>query len=179
MCIDFSNLNKACPKDFYPLPRIDQLVDSTVGHALLCCMDTFSGYHHIFMDPSDKAKTAFICSVGVFNYKIMPFGLKNSGATYQRLVDQIFADQRDRCLEVYVDDSIVKSKRQEDIVPNLKETFGNMRKHNMRPNSEKCVFGIKSGKFLEFMVSQRGIDANPIKVHAVLDLAKPKSRRMS
>ena len=78
MCIDFTNLNKACPKDFYPLPRIDQLVDSIAGHALLCCMDTFSGYHQIFTDSSDKEKTIFICSTGVYNYKMMPFGLKNA-----------------------------------------------------------------------------------------------------
>ena len=76
MCIDFTNLNKACSKDFYPLPRINQLVDFTAGHALLCCMDAFSGYHQIFMDPSDKEKTAFICTAGVYNYKMMPFGLK-------------------------------------------------------------------------------------------------------
>ena len=85
MFIDFTNLNKACPEDFYPLPRIDQLVDSTTGHALLCCMDAFSGYHQIFMDPSDKEKTAFICSSGFYNYKMMPFGLKNASATYQRI----------------------------------------------------------------------------------------------
>ena len=85
MCIDFTSLNKCCPKEFYPLLRINQLVDSTAGYALLSCMDEFSGYHQIFMDPADKGKTTFICSAGVFNYVMMPFGLKNARATYQRM----------------------------------------------------------------------------------------------
>ncbi|XP_056685557.1 uncharacterized protein [Spinacia oleracea] len=111
MCVDFTNINQACPKDCYPLPRIDQLVDSTSGHALLSFMDAFSGYHQIFMDSNDRAKTTFITSGGVYNYIMMPLGLKNAGATYQRLVDHVFADQKGRNVEVYVDDSIVKSKK--------------------------------------------------------------------
>ena len=90
MCIDFTSLNRCCPKDCYPLPRIDQLVDSTVGYALLSCMDAFSGYYQIIMDLADKKKTTFICSAGVFNYTMMPFGLMNVGANYQRVMDKIF-----------------------------------------------------------------------------------------
>ena len=95
---------------------------------------------------------------------MMSFGLKNVGATYQRLMDQIFAGQRGRNLKVYVDDLIFKSKKEEDLIPDLKETFENVRKHNMRLNPKTCVFGIRSRKFLGFMVSKRGIDANPAKV---------------
>jgi hypothetical protein len=83
MCVDFTDLNKACPKDSFPLPRIDQLVDSTAGHKLLTFMDAFSGYNQIVMDESDQEKTSFITSRGLFCYKVMPFGLKNAGATYQ------------------------------------------------------------------------------------------------
>jgi hypothetical protein len=90
MCVDFTDLNKACPKDSYPLPRIDQLVDSTVGHKLLSFMDTFSSYNQ--MDEADQEKTAFITSRGLFCYKVMPFGLKNVGAMYQRLVNKMFHD---------------------------------------------------------------------------------------
>ena len=90
MCIDFTDLNKACPKDSYPLPRIDQLVDSTAGHQLLSFMDAFSGYNQIKMDEADKEKTSFITSQGLFCYKMMPFGLKNARATYQRLVNHMF-----------------------------------------------------------------------------------------
>ena len=127
-------------------------------------MDAFSGYHQIFMDPADKEKTAFICLTGVFNYIMMPFGLKNARATYQRLMDKIFKDQRGRNLEVYVDDSTVKSKTEEEMIVDLQETFSNMREYTMKLNPRKCVFGIKSGKFLGYLVSQRGIDANPEKV---------------
>ena len=119
ICIDFTSLNKCCPKDSYPLPKIDQLVDSTVGYALLSCMDTFFGYHQIFIDLADKEKGAFICSAGVFNYIMMPFGLMNVGAAYQRLMDKIFKDQMGKNLELYVDDSIVKSKTKEEMIIDL------------------------------------------------------------
>ena len=90
MCVDFTDLNKACLKDSYPLPRIDQLVDSTTGHQLLSFTDAFSGYNQINMDEADQEKTSFITSQGLFCYKVMPFSLKNAGATYQRLVNHMF-----------------------------------------------------------------------------------------
>ena len=90
MCVDFTDLNKTCPKDSYPLPLIDQLVDSTAGHQLLSFMDAFSGYNQIKMDEVNQEKTSFITSQGLFYYKVMPFGLKNAGATYQRLVNHMF-----------------------------------------------------------------------------------------
>ena len=93
MCVDFTDLNKACPKDSFPLPRIDQLVDSTIGHTLLSFMDTFSGYNQIRMADKDHEKTAFITSQGLYCYKVMAFGLKNAGATYQRLVNKMFSKQ--------------------------------------------------------------------------------------
>ncbi|KAL0405434.1 UNVERIFIED_CONTAM: Retrovirus-related Pol polyprotein from transposon opus [Sesamum latifolium] len=111
MCIDFRNLNKACPKDFYPLPRIDQLVDSISGCELLSMMDAFQGYHQIMLAPKDRKRVSFITSVGTFCYTAMPFGLKNAGATYQRLVDKIFRNQIGRNMEVYADDMLVKSKK--------------------------------------------------------------------
>ena len=119
MCIDFTSLNRCFHKEFYPLLWIDQLVYSTTGYALLCCMDAFSSYHQIFMDHTVKEKTTFICLVGVFCYVKMPFGLMNARATYQRLIDKIFKNQRERNLEVYVDDSVVKSKTKREIIQNL------------------------------------------------------------
>ena len=92
MCIDFKKLNKACPKDSYPLPRIDQLVDATSGHELLTFMDAFSGYNQIGMAPEDEEKTAFITNRGLYCYRVMPFGIKNTGTTYQRLVNKIFKE---------------------------------------------------------------------------------------
>ena len=175
MCVDFTDLNKACPKDSYPLPRIDQLVDSTTRHKLLSFMDAFSGYNQIQMTEEDQEKTAFITSKGLFCYKAMPFGLKNAGATYQRLVNKIFHDQIGRNVEVYVDDMLVKSKKDDDHLDDLKETFQMLRKYNMKLNPAKCVFGVSSGKFLGFMVSQRGIEANPDKIKAILEMSPPKT----
>ena len=109
MCVDFTDLNKACPKDSYMLPRIDQLVDSTARHKLLSFMDAFSGYNQIRMDEVDQEKTSFVTSQGLFCYKVMPFSLKNAGATYQRLVNHMFRPQIGRNVEVYVDDMLVKS----------------------------------------------------------------------
>ena len=111
--MDFTDLNKACPKDSYPLPCIDQLVDSTVRHQLLSFMDAFSGYNQIKMDKEDQEKTSFITSQGLFCYKVMPFGLKNAMATYQRLVNHMFRPQIGRNVEVYVNDMLVKSLDEE------------------------------------------------------------------
>ena len=93
MCVDFTDLNKACPKDSYPLPRVDVLVDSTARHQLLSFMDAFSGYNQIRMYETDQEKTSFITNQGLFCYKVMPFGLKNAEATYQRLMNKMFARQ--------------------------------------------------------------------------------------
>ena len=115
MCVDFTDLNKACPKDSYPLPHIDQLVDSTAGYRLLSFMDAFSGYNQIRMDEADQEKTSFVTNQGLFCYKVMSFGLKNAGATYQRLVNQMFRPQIGWNVEVYVDDMLVKSLTRESI----------------------------------------------------------------
>ena len=153
MCVDFTNLNKACPKDSSPLPRINQLVDSTAGHKLLTFVDAFSGYNQIKMAEEDQEKTAFITSQGLYCYKVMPFGLKNVGATYQRLVNKMFNKQIDRNMEVYVDDMLVKSKEELAHLDDLRETFATLKQYQMKLNPGKCVFGVASGKFLGFMVS--------------------------
>ena len=175
MCVDFTDLNKACPKDSFPLPRIDQLVDSTAEHKLLTFMDTFSGYNQIKMDEKDQEKTAFITSQGLYCYKVMPFGIKNVGATYQRLVNKMFNKQIGKNMEVYVDDMLVKSKEELAHLDDLKETFTSLKKYQMKLNLSKCVFGVASGKFLGFMVSQRGIEANPEKVQAIINMASPRT----
>uniref|UniRef100_A0A2N9J3R3 Uncharacterized protein n=1 Tax=Fagus sylvatica TaxID=28930 RepID=A0A2N9J3R3_FAGSY len=177
MCVDFTDLNKACPKDSFPLPRIDQLVDSTAGHRLLTFMDAFSGYNQIMMDDGDQEKTSFITSKGLFCYKVMPFGLKNAGATYQRLMNKMFHHQIGRNVEVYVDDMLVKTKDEVNHMEDLKETFETLRRYRMKLNPSKCVFGVSSGKFLGFMVSQRGIEANPDKIKAVLEMTPPRTTK--
>ena len=156
MCVDFTDLNKACPKDSYPLPRINQLVDSTAGHQLLSFMDAFSGYNQIKMDEVNQEKTSFITSQGLFYYKVMPFGLKNAGATYQRLVNHMFRPQIGQNVEVYVDDMLVKSLDEEKHLDDLQETFNTLRRHQMKLNPSKCAFGVSLGKFLGFMVFTKG-----------------------
>ena len=151
--MDFTDLNKACLKDSFPLPRIDQLVDSTVEHKLLTFMDAFSGYNQIKMNEEDQEKTAYITSQGLYCYKVMPFGLKNAGATYQRLLNKMLNKQIGRNMEVYVDDMLVKSKEELAHLDDLRETFTTFKQYQMKLNLNKCVFGVASGKFLGFMVS--------------------------
>ncbi|KAL5563843.1 hypothetical protein UlMin_033590 [Ulmus minor] len=174
VCVDFTDLNKACPKDSFPLPRIDQLVDATAGHELLSFMDAYSGYNQIRMHQPDQEHTAFLTDQGLYCYKVMPFGLKNAGATYQRLVNKMFKQQIGRTMEVYVDDMLVKSLKADKHIDNLRESFEVLREYKMKLNPAKCAFGVTSGKFLGFMVNHRGIEANPAKIQALLDMESPR-----
>jgi len=152
-CVDFTDLNKACTKDSFPLPRIDQLVDSTAGHKLLMLMDAFSGYNQIKIAKEDQEKTTFITSQGLYCYRVIPFGLKNAGATYQRLVNKMFSKQIGRNMEVYVNNMLVKSKKELAHLDDLREMFATLRQYQMKLNPSKCAIGVASGKFLGFMVS--------------------------
>ena len=174
MCVDFTDLNNTFPKDSFPLPRIDQLLNSTTGHKLLTFMDAFSRYNRIQMAEEDQEKMPFITNQGFCCYRVIPFGLKNVGATYQRLVNQMFNKQIERNVEVYVNDMLIKSKEEKDHLDDLKEMFNTLRQYSMKLNSSKCAFEVSSGKFLEFMVSQRGIEANLKKVRAILEMSSPK-----
>ncbi|KAM2098016.1 hypothetical protein ACFX1R_021478 [Malus domestica] len=173
MCVGYTDLNKGCSNDSFPLPLIDRLIDSTAGCELLSFMDAYSGYNQILMNPSDQEHTAFITDRGLYCYKVMPFGLKNAGATYQRLVNSMFAEQIGKSMEVYVDVMLVKSKHADQHITNLSETFTILKRYRMRLNPNKCAFGVGSGKFLGFMISQRGIEANPEKIKAILDMKEP------
>ncbi|RDX75239.1 hypothetical protein CR513_44905, partial [Mucuna pruriens] len=153
MCTDYIDLNKACPNDPYPLPNIDRLVDSASSCKLLSFMDAYSRYNQIRMHPHDEAKTTFIRDTGTFYYKVMSFSLKNAVATYQRLMDRIFKDVMGHDMEAYID---------------------NM-KHQLKLNLEKCSFGVQDGKFLEYMLTERGIEANPEKCQAVINMRSPRN----
>ena len=177
VCVDYTDLNDACPKDSFPLPRIDQIVDASAGQGMLSFLDAFSGYHQIPMFPPDAEKTAFITPHGLFCYNVMPFGLKNAGATYQRLVTKIFRPLLGKTMEVYIDDMLVKSKERSGHASHLEETFELLRKHCMKLNPLKCAFGVSAGKFLGFMVTQRGIEANPSQIKAILESQAPDSRK--
>ena len=138
-------------------------------------MDAFSGYNQIRMHEDDQEKTSFVTSQGLFCYKVMPFGLKNMGVTYQRLMNKMFAQQIRRNVQVYVDDMIVKSRREEDHLEDFRETFNTLRFYNMKLNPRKCAFGVTVGKFLGFIVSQRGIEANPDKIRAIMEMVPPRN----
>nr|KYP56876.1 Transposon Ty3-G Gag-Pol polyprotein [Cajanus cajan] len=170
MSIDYTNLNKACLKDAYPLPNIDRLVEGASGHKFLSFLDAYSGYNQIRMHTQDEEKTTFITETTNYCYRVMPFGLKNVGATYQHLMNKIFHDQIGQSMEVYVDDMVVKSSDVSAHVRDLAEVFQALRQHQMRLNPEKCIFGVSGGKFLGFMLSNRGIEANPEKCQAILDM---------
>ncbi|XP_074363952.1 uncharacterized protein LOC141704643 [Apium graveolens] len=144
------DLNKTCPKDHYPLPSIDQLIDATAGYEVLSFLDAFSSYHQIAMNDEDVPKTVFITPKGTYAYIKMPFGLQNAGATFQRMVNKVFKEQIGRNMEAYVDDMIVKSLFQ-DHTEDLKECFETLRKNNMIINPKKCTFRVSSGKFLGYM----------------------------
>lgn len=175
MCVDFTDLNKLCPKDSFPLPKIGQLVDLTVGHILLRFIDAFSGYNQIPIDEQDEENTAFITKIGLFCYRVMMFGLKNVGAMHQRLVNRIFKPLIRRTMEVYIDDMIIKSKNLVEHTRHLEETFEQFRKYKIKLKLEKCVLGVFLGKFLGFMVSHRGIKANPKKIRVITKMKSPRT----
>ncbi|KAM2895540.1 hypothetical protein FF1_010634 [Malus domestica] len=149
------------------------LIDSTAMCELLSFMDAYLGYNQILMNPPDQEHTTFTTDRGLYCYKVMPFGLKNAGTTYQRLVNSMFVEQIEKSMEVYVDDMLVKSKHADQHIANLSETFTIMKRYQMRLNPNKSAFGIGPGKFLGFMISQRGIEANPEKIKAIIDMKEP------
>jgi hypothetical protein len=176
MCIDFTSLNKACPKGNFPLPRIDKIVDSAAGCEVMSLLDRFFGYHQIYME-EDKASTSFITPFGTYCFIRMPEGLKNAGSTFYRLTKMVLESQVGQNIFTYVDDIVVASKNKEDHLADLVETFANMWDARLCLNPEKCVFGVRQGKILGYLVSHRGIEANPTKIQAITNMTPPQSTR--
>ena len=139
MCMDFRDLNKPCPKDDFPLPHIDVLVDNMAGSALMFFMDGFSRYNQIEMAPKDMTKTTFTSEWGIYCCTVMPFRLKNAGATYQRMATTLLPDMMHNEFEVYVDDMILKSKDREGHIINLRKFFERIKKYRLRLNPQKCT----------------------------------------
>ncbi|GKV44647.1 hypothetical protein SLEP1_g51809 [Rubroshorea leprosula] len=175
MCIDYTNLNQACPKDCYSMLNIDKLVEAASGNKRLSLLDAYSGYHQVSMALEDEGQTSFYADDEIYCYVMMPFGLKNVGATYQKMLTIVFRAQIGRNLEVYVDDIMVNSLKAKDHLVDLDETFNNLRKNRMRLNPTKCIFGVEFGKFLGFMVFRRGIEVNPEKIKVIAEMEPPRS----
>jgi len=182
MCVDYTGLNKACPKDHFRLPRIDQIINSTSGCEILSFLDAYLGYHQIAIKESDQLATSFITPYGLYCYVTMPFSLKNAGTTYQRCMQQCFADQIDPpdqpdqakrpkpTIAIYVDDIVVKTARACDLITNLAATFANLRRFNIKLNPKKCVFGVPKGKLLGYIMFESSIEANPKKITAISNM---------
>jgi hypothetical protein len=177
MCIDVTELNKACPKDPYPLPRIDIIIDQAAGCEMLSLLDCFSGYHQVWMRREDGAKTGFTTPFGIFYFVRMPEGLRNVGPTFNRMMKLILGSQLGRNALAYVDDIVIMSEKEKDHIADLTETFDNMRRNGLKLNPEKCIFGIRKGQLLGCMVSKRGIQANPQKIKALRWMQPPNNRK--
>ena len=132
---------------------IDQLVDATVGHPQMSFLDAFQRYHQILLALDDQEKTVFVTPIGNYHYKVMSFGLKNAGSTYQRIMTKMFEPQLGKNIEVYIDDMVVKSKVVSEHVGDLENIFEILRKHKLRLNASKFSFGMGSGNFLCYMVT--------------------------
>ena len=153
VCVDFTDLNKACLKDPFPFPWIDQLVDATTGHPWMSFLDAFQGYHQIPLALDDQEKITFVNPIENYHYKVMPFGLKNAGSTYQRMMTKMFESQMCKNIEVYINDMVVKSKIVFEHIGKLTNIFEILRGHKLCLNASKCSFGVGSGKFLGYMVT--------------------------
>jgi hypothetical protein len=170
MCIDFTTLNKHYPKDYFPLLRIDQIVDSTDGCECLSFLDAYSGYNQIRLKVEDEEKTAFITPHGLYCYMMMPFGLKNAGATYQRCMQAILKEQISRNVKVYVDDIVIKTSKGDSLLNDLHETFANLDRYTIKLNPTKCSSGVPTGQLLGYLISERGIEGNPEKIQAIINM---------
>ncbi|KAF5462889.1 hypothetical protein F2P56_018857, partial [Juglans regia] len=140
MYVNFTNLNNTCRKDCFPLPQIDLIVDTTMGHRMLSFIDAYSRYNQILINPDEEEKMSFITARGLYYYSATPFGLKNAGATYQRLINCMFNEQIRRNMEVYVDDLLLKSKTPKQHLIDLREAFAVLRLYQMKLNLAKYVF---------------------------------------
>jgi hypothetical protein len=177
MCVDYTDLNKHCLKDPFGLPRIDQVVDSTTGCSMLSFLDCYSGYHQISLAKEDDEKTAFITPFGAFCYTSMSFALKNAGATYHRAIQTCLANHWGKRVEAYVNDVVIKIENSENFIEDLQMVFNSLRRYRWKLNLEKSVFGVPARKLLEFIVSYRGIEANPEKIEAIMRMEAPRSQK--
>ena len=176
--IDYRNLNKATPKDEYPMPLANMLVEAVAGHKMMSFLDGNARYNQILMAEEDIHKTAFRCpgAIGLFEFVVMTFGLKNAGATYQRAMNYIFHDLIGKLVEVYIDDVVVKSALPEDHLANLCKVLERTRKHGLKMNPKKCAFGVTAGQFLGFLVHEHGIEVGDKSRQAIQTMVPPSNK---
>jgi hypothetical protein len=173
MCTDFTDPNKCCPKDDFPLARIDQIVDSTAGCDIMALLDYFSGPHQIWLRRDDEGKTSFITPFGTYCYTRMPERLRNACPTFCRMMKASLKDQVGRNVFSYVDDIVVASKKKALHISDLMKTFTNMHEAKLKLNLEKCIFGVTRCKVLGCLVSTKGIESSPNKIKAIFQMQPP------
>lgn len=156
MCVDYTDLNKACPKDYYQLPKIDQKVESLEGLKWKCFLNAYKGYYQIWMQKEDEDKITFYTNHGAFCYQKMHIRLKTARAAYQSLVDKIFQNQIGRSVEVYVEDMVIKSKNETTLSRDFDETLKTLEKSQMKLNPTKCTFVTQEGQLLGYYVTREG-----------------------
>jgi hypothetical protein len=178
VCIDFCNLNKATPKDEYPMPIADMLINNAFGHRVISFLDGNAGYNQFFMAKEDMSKTAFHCPsfISLFEWVVMTFGFKNTGATYQRPMNLIFHDLLGIILEIYIDDVVVKTDGMGSHLVDLCLALERMRQYGLKMNLLKCVFDVSAGKFLEFIIHEHGIEIDPKKVESINKVQPPQCK---
>jgi hypothetical protein len=177
ICTYFTNLNKCCPNDDFPLSRIDKMIDFAAGCETMVLLDCFFGCHQIWLCKEDEEKMSFITPFGTYCYLRMAEGLKNADPTFCRMTKAILKDQMQRNIFAYVDDIMVASKKKASQIDDLDETFTNMHEIQLKLNLEKCVFSLKMGKVLGWLVSVKGMEANPDKINAIIHMKLPQSRK--
>jgi hypothetical protein len=162
VCIDFRNLNRATPKDEYPMPIADTLINNASENRIISFLDDNDGYNQIFMAEEDASKMAFICPgfIDLFEWVVMTFGIKNA-ATYQRAMNLIFHELLGNTVEVYIDDIVVKSAEFSSHIADLRKAFDKMCRYGLKMNPRKCAFGVSAGKFLGFVIHEHGIEIDP------------------
>jgi len=176
-CVDFRKLNAVTEKDSYPLPRIDDLLDRLSGNSWFTTLDLKSGYWQIKLRSQDKEKTAFSIGNGLWQFTVMPFGLCNAPATFERLMEKVLRPVLNKICMVYLDDVIIFGKTFEEMVENLREVFLLLRKANLKLNPKKCVFFKREVKYLGYLISEKGISTDPEKIEAVRNWPIPRSRK--
>jgi hypothetical protein len=161
LCVDFRNLNRASEKDNYPVPPMEQLLQTVSGSEIFSLLDRFSGYNQVLVLEEDRLKTTFSTKWGTFSYKHMPFGLINVGETFQRAMDVAFHGLINKCVVVYLDNVTVYSKNKEDHIQHLTQILERCRKYDISLNPKKTIFGVEEGKLLGHIISQAGIHIDP------------------
>jgi hypothetical protein len=169
VCVDFRDLNRATSKDEYPMLVVDVLINSTSGNKVIC-----TWYNHNFMAKEDVSKTAFWCPsfIGLFEWAVMTFGLKNASATYQWVMNLVFHDLLGVILEIYIDDVAIKSTDFEDHLGDLRVVLERMRQYGLKMNPLKCAFGVSVGRILGFVVHEHGIQVDPKKIESIRNLGE-------